>query len=200
MSQRTSANRYAKALFAVAVEEKHDLAQLDRDLQAVQAMLVENPGLAQAAARSGVTQAARKSLMEAVADKMGLAVPVKKLLVLLAESRKLDLVSDLSAAYRERILAHQNIVRAEVTSAVPLSPAQTQALAESLGRVTAKQVDLSLTVDPELLGGLVARIGSTVYDGSVRTLLTRMRQQLVEKREVRSKEVRSWKADNRDRL
>jgi F-type H+-transporting ATPase subunit delta len=180
MSLRTSANRYAKALFDVAVEEKNDLAQIDRDLQALVAMMHESPDLAQASGRSGVTEAARKSLMEAVADKMGLAAPVKKLLVLLAESRKLNLVPDLAIAYSERLLTHQNIVRAEVTSAVTLSPEKTKALAESLGKVTGKQVDLSVTVDPELLGGVVAKIGSTVYDGSVRTQLTRMRAQLAE--------------------
>jgi F-type H+-transporting ATPase subunit delta len=180
MSLRTSANRYAKALFDVALAEKNDLAQVDRDLEAVVAMMHESPELAQAAGRAGVTEAARKSLIEAVADKMGLTAPVKKLLVLLAEGRKLNLVPDLAASYRERLLVHQNVVRAEVASAAPLSPEKTKALEDSLSKVTGKRVDLSVSVDPELLGGIVARIGSTVYDGSVKTQLTRMRQQLVE--------------------
>ena len=128
-----------------------------------------------------MTDAARVSLVEAVADKMGLTPPVKKLLVLLVESRKLNLVPDLAASFRERLLNHQNIVRAEVTSAAPLSPEKTKALEDSLSKVTGKKVDLSVSVDPELLGGVVARIGSTVYDGSVKTQLERMRQQLVEK-------------------
>ena len=181
MSLRTSANRYAKALFDVAVEEKNDLAQIDRDLHAVVEMLSASPDLAPAAGRTGVTEAMRQSLMEAVADKMGVATPVKKLMVLLAESRKLDLIPDLSTAYRERLLAHQNIVRAEVTSATALTPEQTQALAASLGKVTGKQVELSVSVDPALLGGVVAKIGSTVYDGSVRTQLSRMRAQLLDR-------------------
>jgi len=180
MSLRTSANRYARALFDVAVAEHNDLAQVDRDLQALVTMMAASPDLAQAAGLSSVTEAARQSLMEAVADKMALSAPVKKLLVLLAESRKLHLVPDLAVAFRERLLAHQNIVRAEVTSAVALSPEKTKALADSLGKVTGKQVELSVSVDPELLGGVVATIGSTVYDGSVRTQLARMRAQLAE--------------------
>ncbi|MGE0865273.1 MAG: ATP synthase F1 subunit delta [Vicinamibacterales bacterium] len=179
MSLRTSANRYAKALFDVALEEKNDLAQIDRDLQAVVAMMSASPELADASGRSGVTDAARQSLMEAVADKMSLSAPVKKLLVLLAQSRKLAFIPELAAAFRDRLLKHQNIVRAEVTSAVALSPEKTKALADSLGKVTGKQVDLSVRVDPELLGGVVATIGSTVYDGSVRTQLQRLRQELV---------------------
>ena len=118
--------------------------------------------------------------MEAVAKAMTLSAPVTKTLVLLAKSGKLDLFPDLAAAYRERLLAHQNIVRAEVTSAAPLSPEKTKALEDSLSKVTGKKVELSVSVDPELLGGVVARIGSTVYDGSVKNAAgTRMRQELV---------------------
>jgi F-type H+-transporting ATPase subunit delta len=179
MSLRTSANRYAKALFDVALAEKADLAQVDRDLEAVVAMMQSSPDLA-AASNRGLTDAARKSLIEAVAKAMSLTTPVTKLMVLLAQDRKLHYMPDLAAAYRERLLAHQNVVRAEVSSAMPLSPEKTRALEESLSEVTGKKVELLVSVDPELLGGVVAKIGSTVYDGSVKTQLQRMRQELVE--------------------
>jgi F-type H+-transporting ATPase subunit delta len=179
MSLRTSANRYAKALFQVALEEKADLAKIDQDLHAVVTMMEASPDLAIAASRASVTDAARTSLMEAVSKAMTLTSPVTKMLVLLAKSSKLGLVPDLAAAYRERLLAHQNIVRAEVTSATPLSPERTKAIEDSLSAVTGKKVEISASVDPDLLGGVVARIGSTVYDGSVKTQLTRMRQELV---------------------
>ena len=177
MSLRTSANRYAKALFDVALEEKADLAQVDRDLEAVVAMMQASPELA-AASNRGLSDATRKSLIEAVSKAMTLTTPVTKMLVLLAQDRKLSYLPDLAAAFRERLLAHQNIVRAEVTSAAPLSPEKTRALEESLSKVTGKKVELSVSVDPELLGGVVAKIGSTVYDGSVKTQLQRMRQEL----------------------
>ena len=178
MSLRTSANRYAKALFDVALEENADLAQVDRDLEAVVSMTQGSPELA-AASNRGLSDAARKSLIEAVATAMTLTTPVTKLLVLLAQDRKLNYLPDLAAAFRERLLAHQNIVRAEVTSAAPLSLEKTKALEDSLSKVTGKKVELSVSVDPELLGGVVAKIGSTVYDGSVKTQLQRMRQDLV---------------------
>lgn len=179
MSLRTSANRYAKALFDVAIEEKADLAKVGQDLDELVAMMKASPELAMASSRSSVTDAARQSLMEAVSKSMGLSAPVTKMLVLLAKSGKLNLVPDLAAAYRERLLAHQNIVRAEVTSAAPLSPEKTRALEESLSKVTGKKVEITASVDPELLGGVVARIGSTVYDGSVKTQLAKLRQELV---------------------
>jgi len=99
--------------------------------------------------------------------------------VLLAKSGKMNLVNELSAAFRERLLSHQNVVRADVTSAAPLTPEKTKALEESLSKVTGKKVEISASVDPDLLGGVIARIGSTVYDGSVKTQLQRMRQELV---------------------
>ena len=178
MSLRTSANRYAKALFDVALEEKADLEQVDRDLEAVVSMLQASPEL-EAASNRGLSDAARKTLIEAVAKAMTLTTPVTKVLVLLAQDRKLGYLPDLAAAFRERLLSHQNIVRAEVTSAAPLSPEKTKALEDSLSKVTGKKVELSVSIDPELLGGVVAKIGSTVYDGSVKTQLQRMRQDLV---------------------
>ena len=180
MSLRTSANRYAKALFDVVLQEKGDLNKVDHDLQAVVQMMKASPDLARASGFSSTTEAQRRSLMESVSKAMTLSVPVTKMLVLLARTGKLDLIPDLAAAYQERLLAHQNIVRADVTSAAPLSPEKTKALEESLSKVTGKKVELSVRVDPQLLGGVVARIGSTVYDGSVMTQLQRMRQELVE--------------------
>ena len=179
MSLRTSANRYAKALFDVALEEQADLAKVDQDLQAVAGAMQESPELLLAVGRRSVTDAARQSLMEAVSKAMLLSAPVTKMLVLLANSGKLNLVPELAAAFRERLLSHQNVVRADVTSAAPLSPEKTKALEESLSKVTGKKVEITVSVDPELLGGVVARIGSTVYDGSVKTQLTNMRQELV---------------------
>ena len=180
MSVRTSANRYAKALFDVALSENTELNKVGRDLSELTALLTENTELREATQRFGIPDSARMAVMEQVADKLGVAPQVKKLLVLLTQSRKLELLKDLADAYNERLLAHQNIVRADVTSAVALSSDKTKALADSLAKVTGKTVELQVRVDPELLGGVVARIGSTVYDGSVTTQLQRLRQELVE--------------------
>ena len=180
MSLRTSATRYAKALFDVAITENAELGRIEKDLSEVTALITENTELARALQASGVTDDKRKALMAAIADRLGTIAPVQKLLVMLTVRRRLNLLPDLSAVFRERLLAHQNIVRADVTSAAALSPEKTRALAEHLARVTGKKVELSTSVDPALLGGVVARIGGTVYDGSVKTQLQRLRQELVE--------------------
>ena len=180
MSLRTSARRYAKALFDVAVTENAELGRIEKDLSEITELLQENTELMRAATSARVPDASRKALIQAIAARLDVSAQVKNLLVLLAESRKLDYLADLAEAYRERLLQHQNIIRADVTSAAPLSPEKTTALAESLSKATGKKVELSMSVDPELLGGVVARIGSTVYDGSVKTQLQQLRKELVE--------------------
>lgn len=180
MSLRTSANRYAKALFDVSVQEKADLAKADQDLTAIADLLAGNRELLLAAERAGVPDAARIGIMERIADRLGVGAQVKKLLVMLTRDRKLVLAKDLSEAYRDRLLAHQNIVLGDLTSATPLAPEKAKAIEERLSAVTGKTVKLTQHVDPALIGGVVARIGSTVYDGSVKTQLVQLRHELSE--------------------
>jgi len=180
MSLRTSAKRYARALFDVALQEGADLSRVDRDLAAVVDVAHACADDLRVAMRHQVPAEIRGRVVEAIAQGLDVCAPVRKLLVLLAAGRRLALLPELAAAYRARLLDHQNIVRADVTTAVALSPARAQALSARLSQVTGKQVDMTMAVDAELLGGLVARIGSTVYDGSVRTQLKKLRQALTE--------------------
>ncbi len=179
MSNRTSATRYARALFDVALQESADLSKIQQDLTEIVAAIGENPELARVLASRGVTDAARRQIIVAVGEKIGVATPVSKLLGMLADRRRLELVPDLAAVYTERLLEHQNVVQADVTTAAPIGAETTEAIAASLSSATGKQVTMRVSVDPSLLGGVVARVGSTVYDGSVRTQLKKMRDQLV---------------------
>ena len=180
MSLRTSANRYAKALFDVALQEQADLRKIEQDLTGMAELFAANSELLLVAKRAGMPDAMRQSLMTAIADRLAVAPQVKKLLLMLTERRGLAMVPALAEAYRDRLLDHMNIVRGEVASAAQLSPEQTKALQDRLSQATGKNVELSVRVDPSLIGGVVAQIGSTVYDGSVRTQLKRLRQELTE--------------------
>ncbi len=178
MSLKSSANRYARALFDVAQQET-DVAAVGHDLEAVAEVFREHAAALVPALRHGVPDTIRRSIVEAIVDKVGTSPQVRKLVGVLAEGGRFELLPYVAEAYRERLLAHQNIVRADVTSAAQLTPENIKVLEASLGGATGKKVELSTSVDKELLGGLVARIGSTVYDGSVRTQLSKIRQTLV---------------------
>ena len=88
------------------------------------------------------------------------------------------LLPDLVAAYRERLLEHKNIVRAEVTTAMPLPDGRAKAIEASLTKAAGRSVVLETKVDPAIVGGMVARVGSTVYDGSVTRQLQKMKERL----------------------
>jgi F-type H+-transporting ATPase subunit delta len=75
---------------------------------------------------------------------------------------------------------YRNVVRAEVTTAAPIDPKRTEAIRSGLAKLTGRTVNLAARVDPGIIGGVVARIGSTVYDGSVTRQLERMKERLVE--------------------
>lgn len=179
MSHRASATRYANALLSVAVAES-DPSRIEQELTAIVSAMNDHAELRHALTSPRIPATARQGVVGALAARVGAAPPLAKLLGLLAERGRLALLPELLAVYRERLLAHQHIVQATVTSAAPLSPETLQRLAERLRALTGQQVQLSPAVDSSLLGGMVARVGSTVYDGSVRTQLEKMKQQLVE--------------------
>ena len=180
MSLRTSATRYAKALFEVALAES-DPVRVEADLAAVVTAINEHTELRHALLSPSVPQPARVKVVQAITSQAGLQPPVAKLLAMLGERGRLDLLPELLEVYRERLRDHMNVVKASVTAATPLPQDKVQALERSLSTLTGKQVELDLAVDPSLIGGVVARIGSTVYDGSIRTQLQKLKQQLVER-------------------
>ena len=103
-SMRASANRYAKALFDVALEEKADLTKINQDLAAVAELVTTNKELALAAERIAVPDAARQAVMDQVSDRLGVMPQVKKLVLMLTAGRRLGLAKDLAQAFQERLL------------------------------------------------------------------------------------------------
>ena len=109
-----------------------------------------------------------------------MATVVRKLLILLAERDRLIILPDLLVSYRDRLMDYQKVVRAEVTTAVALAPERAQTIQQRLAEVTGRTVTLTTTIDAGLVGGMVARIGGTVYDGSVTTQLRKLKAKLAE--------------------
>jgi F-type H+-transporting ATPase subunit delta len=103
---------------------------------------------------------------------------VAKLLLVLAERDRLTIVPDVAQAFVNRLMDYQKVVRAEIVTAVPLPPDRVTALTDELKRATGSNVMIATRVDESIIGGAVARIGSTVYDGSITRQLERMRETL----------------------
>ena len=181
MSTRASADRYARALFDVVIQEG-DPEQVEQELSAMADLYAGNPELQKALTSPSVPVAAKRGVVEAL---VALAEPspmLGKLMLMLADRNRLVLLPELAAVYRERLMEHRQIVRAEVTTALPLPPDQVAQFGQRLAAAVGRQVTMTTHVDPALIGGAVAHVGSTVYDGSIATQLAKMRERLEEQR------------------
>lgn len=178
MSTRTSATRYAKALLDVTPSDA-EATKVGADLGAFVDLLGSNAEIRQALLSPSVPASAKRGITTAVAERLGMSTPGVRLLQLLADRDRLGMTAELVAVFRERLLERQQVVRAELRSAVALTPDAVKAIESRLGAVTGKKVAIDAIVDPALIGGVVAKVGSTVYDGTIKSQLDKLRKQLV---------------------
>ena len=180
MTSRSAGRRYAAALFE-AVSKKGDAQQTARDLVAVNDLLAKNAELRQVLTAAAVPPAKKQAIISAVLDGAGGVSPdVTRALQVLAEHDWLELLPDLTEAFVERLREADRTIPAEVVSAVPLSDEKRAALQAAIARAAGKEVTLSARVDPAIIGGVIARVGSVVFDGSVTRQLERLKQRLTE--------------------
>ena len=181
MTNRTAAARYARALFDVSCKDR-DLEQVETDLAGFADLIAGHETLSRVLLNPAVPTPHKRAIVSELLTRLGDATPpVTKLLVMLAERDRLDLLPEIVRSFRARLLDHIGVVEAQVTTAQPLTPERTAAIERSLARASGRQITMTTDVDPELLGGVVARLGSTVYDGSVARHLDRIRHTLLER-------------------
>jgi F-type H+-transporting ATPase subunit delta len=178
MSARGAATRYARALLDVTTKQGGP-DQAERDLDAVVGLMNRHADLHRSLTNPAVPAAGKRGVVQALAVRLDLSTPVTRLLVMLAERDRLLLLPDLLSVYRERLMDHQQVVRAEVTTAVPLAQDLASRLEHRLAEVTGRRVSMTTKVDPSIIGGVVTKIGSTVYDGSLARQLATIRRKLV---------------------
>ena len=177
MTNRSSAARYAKALLEVSRREG-DPRAVERDLEAFVSQAAGHPQLARALVNPAVPVQRKAALVDELLRRAPVQPVLGKLLGLLAGRDRLVLLPDMLEEYRRRLMELQNIVQAEVTSAVPLPDGAAQAIERAIAARTGRTVAMRTHVDPAILGGVVTRIGSVVYDGSVKRQLEKMKDTL----------------------
>lgn len=179
MTPRAAAMRYARALFDVAQKEKLDLKRLESELTGFGRLVASHEALSRTFFNPAVPAPRKRAIVEQLLALSPLSPPIARLLSLLAERDRLTILDELTRAFRERVMDYHQIARAEVVTAIPLPPDRVAALQQGIARATGRQVRLETRVDPSIIGGVVTRIGSTVYDGSVVTQLQKLRDTLV---------------------
>jgi F-type H+-transporting ATPase subunit delta len=179
VSERAVTRQYAHALYDVAARE-HQVDAVGRDLAAVAALVDAHPDLKAVFDTPLVAPRKKRALVDALLAAGGPVRPeVARLLAMLADRDRLRIVVDVSAAYAAKVMEAGQTVSADVVTAVPLSAEGQAQLADALGKVTGRTVTVTARVDPAIVGGVVARVGSMVFDGSVVRQIERLRERLL---------------------
>jgi F-type H+-transporting ATPase subunit delta len=170
-------SRYAAALADVALELK-SAERVKTDLAAFTDAFYSSADLRSLLESPGVSADAKQRVIEKLAERMELAPAVRNFAHLLVHHRRTELLRGIQQAFETELNARLGIAEAEVTSARALNAAEKDQLRKALEQRTGKKIESSFHEDASLVGGAVVRVGSTVYDGSVREQLNRLREQL----------------------
>lgn len=174
---RSVSGEYAGALADVALASGR-AETLRQEVQAAASLAAESADLRNFLASPAIPREGKHELVEKLAGRMGASEELRNFLFVLVDHHRTAMIGEIAKEFETTLLERMGVVQARVTSARELSTAQKQKLAGKLESVTGKKIEAQYAVDPALVGGLAVRIGSTVYDGSVRAQLDRLAARL----------------------
>lgn len=173
------ATRYASAFADLLLNSAHglrpeaELAQLEQ----FESLIQESPDLRNVLLSPAVQVSRKRVVVRRLAEQAGFSRILQNFLLVIVDHNRTSRLGEIRRAVQEQLDARLGLLRAEITSAQELDPAQRAQMEAELSRVTGKQVRADYQVEPALIGGAMVRIGSTVYDGSLRGQLQALRQQ-----------------------
>jgi F-type H+-transporting ATPase subunit delta len=171
------AERYAAALADVAVERKNS-ETIKQNLAAFVEAFSSVADLRNALQSPALNAEVKRKVIAELAGKIGLDVAVRNFIYLVVDHRRTEILPEMEEAFLAEMNERLGIVDAEVTSAHELNDDEKRQLRTVLEQRTGKKVEARFQIDGALLGGAIVRLGSTIYDGSVRDQLKRLREQL----------------------
>jgi F-type H+-transporting ATPase subunit delta len=174
------ANRYAQALVDVVMAPGSALKPEDAvaQLRSVDAIFQESLELRNAMLTPAIQNSRKRAVMAQLLERTGGSTLIRNFVYVLIDHRRIAIIGEIREAFELHLDERLGFVRAEITSAAPLEQRVGAGLESELSRLTGKRMRLRFDVDPALLGGVMARIGSTVYDGSVRGELRQLAKKL----------------------
>jgi len=171
------AQRYAAALADVVIEQK-DADAVKSGLASFVEAFFAVPDLRNLLDNPSVQPALKRKAVEKIAERMELAGAVRNFIYLIVDHQRTGMLREIEQAFRDELNERLGIAEAEVISARELSAVEKKELKAALEHRTAKKIEANFREDKALLGGAVVRVGSTIYDGSVREQLERLRERL----------------------
>jgi F-type H+-transporting ATPase subunit delta len=172
------ARRYAKALFGLGVDE-NAYERFGQELDELARAYDSSPDLRLALENPVIKAGEKQAIFRVILPRIAPSPPVQRFAMLLLDRGRITLVRAVARAYRELADARAGQVRATITAPAPLAAADLERVRRALEQRTGRKVLVETAVDPNLIGGIVARVGDLVLDGSVRTQLDEMRRRLL---------------------
>lgn len=171
--------RYARALAAVIADQQLDLVAAQGQLENFANLLEESAELREVLQNPSIPEAQKLKVLDALAPRLGLSRPIRNFIAVLTHHQRLHELRDMITAYASIADEDSGIAEVEITTARPLDPDNRRLLEQQVARLAGEpRIQATYREDPSLLGGAVVKLGSTVYDGSVRGQLEQMRQRL----------------------
>jgi F-type H+-transporting ATPase subunit delta len=178
-------NRYANALADVVLAPQAgsndagvEPAQVVEQLRSFDEAVASVPALRSVLTSPAIPVARKRAVIKSIAEKLGLAKVVCNFVLVVSDHRRSEALAQIVEAFEELLDSRLGFVRAEVHSAFELNGEQQNQLSGQLAHLAGAEVRMRFVVQPELIGGVTAKIGSSVYDGSVRGQLAEMRKRL----------------------
>ena len=174
------ASRYARALVDVvlAPTSRHEPDRVREDLASFERALADSPELTNALASPAITKPRKRAVIERLGQSLGVSGVAKNFLFVLIDHRRMADLSGIIAAFEKMVDERLGVMQVDVTSAQALKQQQQDDLIRQLETMTGKKIALNIQTDSDLVGGLVVRLGSTVFDGSVRGQLEALGREL----------------------
>jgi F-type H+-transporting ATPase subunit delta len=172
------AERYAGALVDVAMEKQH-ADQLKQELAAFAAMVRESAELHALLSNPSIARAGKHAVIERLVEAMGASRTLRNYLFVIVDQRRAGMLIEIEQAFSALLDARRGIIQATVISAADLTAVERAELNAALAKLTDRKVQARFTTNAALIGGAVVRIGSTIYDGSVRAQLDRLRARMI---------------------
>lgn len=178
MSNETVARRYANALVDV-VAKNGETAIVQNEIGQFANLMQESPQLVELLRNPAVPSEQKSKILEALIVRTNPTKTTANFLRILLQNQRLADLGQINSKFNSVLEERAGKVSAIVTTAQPLQPEQQTALQNRLQTVTGKKVNLNFKIDPEIIGGVVTQIGSTIYDGSIKNQLEQLREQMI---------------------
>jgi F-type H+-transporting ATPase subunit delta len=172
-------SRYARALVEVVLEQKIGPDLAVQQVNSLVDVIRESSELRKIWESPSVPPEQKRRLLDAIASKMNLSRTVRNFYAVLIDHQRIPIVEQIARQFEVELDAQLGFAEAQVTSARQLSEQEKRELESRVATITSKKVRARYAADPDLLGGVKVRVGSTIYDGSVRGRLQKLREELV---------------------